>query len=133
MTRVTLGVALVAGLGAGLFGLASGSAASAHPLKGTLTLTVRPALGDPCATNATYPDLADGAGITVQDATGHEIGVGQLGKGHVRGASCVRDLEIASVPVLAEYRLIIADNAPFVVTAEALRASGGVIDLRFGT
>jgi hypothetical protein len=133
MTRVTLCVTLVAGLGAAVFGFTSGSTVAKHPLRGTLTLTAREATGNPCTTTPASADLGDGAEITVRDAAGQAVGAGHLGKGEATSSSCIRPIEIGAVPVLPEYRLVIGNRAPFVITADALRASGGVIDLRFGS
>jgi hypothetical protein len=132
VTRATLVVALVAGLLAGVTGVVSSPASAQRTLAGTLTLTVASSHGEPCADLAAYPDLRDGVTIIVRDASGNSVGTGRLGAGQPKGLSCVRELELGPVPVLAEYRLNFGSTGPFVVTAEALQASGDLIDLRFG-
>jgi hypothetical protein len=132
MRGVSLCVALVAGLGGAVFGFTSGSTAAKHPLRGALTLTAHSATGNPCTTTQASADLGDGAEITVRDAIGHQVGSGRLGTGEVAAAACIRAIEIGVVPVLQEYHVVIGKRPPFVITADALRASGGLIDLRFG-
>ena len=131
-TRATLVVALVVGVVAGLTGLVSSPASAQRKLAGTLTLTVASTHGEPCADLAAYPDLRNGIAIVVRDSSGNSVGTGRLGVGAAKGLSCVRQLELGPVPVLAEYRLTIGATGPFVVTADALQASGDLIDLRFG-
>jgi outer membrane protein assembly factor BamA len=68
----------------------------------------------------------------VSNVAGAQVAVGQLGAGQVDGVSCVRSLNIGTIAKLDEYRLVVGANSVFVVSAEALQLSNGVIDLRFG-
>ena len=132
VTRVTLAASLGAGFVAGMVGLLSSSGADKPTLKGTLTVTLQAAAGAPCSPVPAYPDLADGAPIVVSNVAGVQVAVGQLGIGQVEGVSCVRSLNIGAIAKLDEYRLLVGANSAFVVSAEALQLSKGVIDLRFG-
>ena len=125
-------VALVAGLAVLIVSLLSSSDTAHRTLSGTLTITPRSTQTDPCASTPANSGLGDGTAIIVSDVDGHQIGAGRLGVGKARGGSCVRSLDIESVPELAEYRLVIGANGPLVVTEESLQASGGVLDLRLG-
>jgi hypothetical protein len=132
LSRAAILVALGGGLGLLIVSpFSSGSAATQRSLGGTLTVTSPLRTTDPCSTTAN-PDLGDGAAIVIRDTQGREVGWGQLGAGRRDGHSCVRSLDIKPMARLDEYHLSIGSIGPLVVTAESLRASGGVLDLRFG-
>ncbi|MEO8266554.1 MAG: hypothetical protein ABI706_13725 [Ilumatobacteraceae bacterium] len=132
-TWATLAVALVAGLVILIVSLASSSGPAKRTLAGTFTLTPRAAQTGPCSPSPAYPDLVDGAAIVVRDGHGNQVGTGRLGTGRAQGGSCVRSLDIEPVPELAEYRIVVGTRGPMVITTDTLKASGGVLDLRFGT
>ncbi|MEI7617649.1 MAG: hypothetical protein WCK14_03435 [Actinomycetota bacterium] len=130
--RAAIGVALAVLVAGGVIFYVATSGTTRRHLQGTLTITVKSAAGDPCATAENFPEFRDGGVITVLDKGGSKVASGRLGTGRAEGTSCVHSLEISDPPVLGEYQVVIGSRDPFVVTAESLAAAGGKLDLRFG-
>jgi hypothetical protein len=94
-------------VGAGGVGLAwvlsassGGSAAPAFTLSGDLTLTGDnvPTDGGQCKGWEGYEDIAEGASVTVYDATGEVVATGALGAGKARDTACVFPVSVPGVP-----------------------------------
>lgn len=99
------------------------------PLSGTFTVTFRSPAADPCTTD---PTLTAGTTVVVTDPEGSQLATGTLGTGTAQGAACVLPLELGDVPPSAVYLVQVGGYGPIEVTAEALAASGGTLDLRLG-
>lgn len=105
--------------------------AAGRELAGTFTRTGA-AGADPCGTDGSHPDLRAGALVAVFDTTGNLLVTGELGDGRAQGPSCVHRIELPRVADLDAYRVTVGGVGPIEVTREALDATGGALDLRFG-
>lgn len=130
MAATALAVAALAGCTNDNSATASTPAAG-RTVTGTLTLTAPSGATDPCV-SAAHPDLVDGAAVLVRDVTGNLLVTGSLGKGVAKDGTCVRSLELATLPDIAAYQLTIGSYGPIEVDATSLDASGDVLDLRLG-
>ena len=102
------------------------------PLQGTFTITYAAGNADPCAPAPDHPDLVDGAPVVVLDGAGTVIAQGILGDGTADTDACVRAFRVDDVPDVAGFRVTVGSYGPIDVTAEALAAAGGALDLRLG-
>lgn len=107
-------------------------AAATRTLDGRFTVTFADGNAAPCDPLADHPDLVDGAPVVVTDGAGTVIGEGTLGTGIAAVHACVREFEVVGVPDVAGFRVSIGSYGPIDVTAEALTAAGGSLDLRLG-
>ena len=101
-------------------------------LQGTFTITYAAGNADPCGPAPDHPDLVDGAPVMVLDGAGTVIAEGLLGDGTAEADTCVREFRVENVPDVAGFRVTVGSYGPIDVTAEALTAAGGALDLRLG-
>lgn len=130
--RLSAVVVALAALGACSHDRSAAPSAAGRQLAGTFTRT-GVAGADPCGTDSAHPDLHAGALVAVFDTTGNLLVTGELGDGTAEGPSCVHPIELPRVADLDAYRVTVGGVGPIEVTREALAASDGALDLRFGT
>ncbi|MFZ4719222.1 MAG: hypothetical protein ACOYMR_07340 [Ilumatobacteraceae bacterium] len=132
VAAAALAVAATAGCSSDSGRATDSTAPAGRAVTGTFTISAPAGSTDPCAALPDHPDLVDGAAVQVNDSTGNLLTTGSLGKGTAAGATCVRQLQLPALPPLDSYRISIGSYGPIEVTADALTASGGVLDLRLG-
>ncbi|MEN9645818.1 MAG: hypothetical protein RL238_2487 [Actinomycetota bacterium] len=117
---------------AGCSGDDNDGGAATRTLDGTFTIRFAGGNDAPCAPADDHPDLVDGAPVVVTDGAGNVVAQGTLGDGTAKFDACVRSFEVVGVPDVAGFRVSVGSYGPIDVTADALEAAGGALDLRLG-